>query len=139
MGNVDDAGFGENVRAVGGEAADNDGVGVEGLGKFEGAGAGGMESLRKAEMVESVDAVDAVHGRKAGRGKTAAKQVGCSLAHPFKAGLAGAVVEGQDEENPAAISLGASRRFRSLGKSRKARKPHESRAENNPRSQTYAQ
>jgi hypothetical protein len=83
-----------------------------------------MESLGQAEVVEGIDAVDAIHGREAGGGTAAAEQVGGGLTNPLKAGLAGAVVKGQDEENPAAVGLGASRRFLSLGKSRKARKPH---------------
>jgi len=105
MSEIDDAGLGDDAAAVGDVAADDDGLGVEGLGELEGAGAGGMEALRQAQMIEGVEAVGAAHGAEAGRGQAAAEHFSRGLAHPLQAGLAGAVVEGQHEQDAAGGSL----------------------------------
>ena len=85
-----------------GEAADDDEVGVEGLGDADGGGAGGSEVGGKAEVVERVLAVVAGDGEEAGGGEALVEGVGEGVADPGEIGLAGAVVEGKDEDEAAA-------------------------------------
>ena len=99
VGHVDDAAFGDDGGSIGDVVSDHDGVGVERLRQFERAGAGRLESLGKAEVVEGIEAIGAAHRREAGRGKAAAQERRGGFANPFEARLAGAVVEGENQEN----------------------------------------
>ena len=83
------------------EAADDDEIGVEGLGDADGGGAAGAEAGGKAEMIERVLAVVAADGEEAGGGEALVEGVGEGIADPAEGGLAGAVVEGQDQDKAA--------------------------------------
>ena len=109
MRHIDKLGLGNDCGSVGEVAADHDGIGVEGLGEFERTGAGRLEVLRQAEMVESIHAVGAAHGLKTGRGEEAAEELGRGFANPLEAGLAGTVVERKHEQDAAAIGGGTGR------------------------------
>ncbi len=91
-----------DAAVVDGVAADDDEVGVEGLGDADGGGAGGLEVDGKAEVIESVLAVVAGDGEEAGGGEALVEGVGEGVADPGEVGLAGAVVEGEDEDDAAA-------------------------------------
>ena len=91
-----------DAAVVDGVAADDDEVGVEGLGDADGGGAGGPEVDGKAEVVEGVLAVVAGDGEEAGGGEALVEGVGEGVADPGEVGLAGAVVEGEDEDDAAA-------------------------------------
>ena len=82
-------------------AADDDEVGVEGLGDADGGGAAGLEVGGKAEVVERVLAVVAADGEEAGGGEALVEGVGEGVADPGEVGLAGAIVEGEDEDEAA--------------------------------------
>ncbi len=85
-----------------GVAADDDEVGVEGLGDADGGGARGLEVDGEAEVIERVLAVVAGDGEEAGGGEALVEGVGEGVADPGEVGLAGAVVEGEDEDDAAA-------------------------------------
>ena len=53
-------------------------------------------------MIERVLAVVAANGEEAGRGEALIERVGEGIADPAKVGLAGAVVEGEDQYQAAA-------------------------------------
>ena len=80
-------------------AADDDVVGVEGLGDADGGSAGGTEVGREAEVIERVLAVVAGDGEEACGGEPLIESVGEGLADPCEVGLAGAIVEGKDEND----------------------------------------
>jgi hypothetical protein len=66
-------------------------------------------------MVESVLPVVACDGQKSYRGEALVEGVGKGLADPGEVGLAGAVVEGEDEDNAAAGLGRFTGRFRGWG------------------------
>ena len=98
---VEDLRLDGDAAVADGVAADDDEVGVEGLGDADGGGAGGLEVDGKAEVVERVLAVVAGDGEEAGGGEALVEGVGEGVADPGEVGLAGAVVEGQDEDDAA--------------------------------------
>ena len=96
---VEDLRLDGDASIADGIAAYDDEVGVEGLGDADGGGAGGLEVDGKAEMVERELAVVAGDGQKAGGGEALIERVGEGVADPVEVGLAGAVVEGEDEDD----------------------------------------
>ena len=84
------------------EAADDDVVCVEILGDADGGGAGGAELRGEAEVVEGELAVVAGDGEEAGGGEALVEGVGEGVADPVEVRVAGAVVEGEDEDDAAA-------------------------------------
>ena len=101
-----------NARAVGHVAAHDDRIGVQRLGQLERTGARGVKALRQPQVVQSIHAVRAAHGGKARRSQTAAQNLRRGLANPLQAGLAGAVVKGQHQQD-AAVSPCGGANFRS--------------------------
>ena len=117
---VENLGLYGDAAIVDGVAADDDVVGVEGLGDADGGGAGGAEVDGEAEVIESVLAVVAGDGEEAGGGKALVEGVGEGVADPGEVGLAGAVVEGKDEDD-VAVGVGSFRVWRGLGESEEER------------------
>ena len=99
----EDLGLRLDVAILDVEAADDDEVRVEGLREAtDGGGAAGAEAGGKAEMLEGVLAVVAADGEEAYGVEALAEGVGEGVADPAEVGLAGAVVEGKDEDEMAA-------------------------------------
>ena len=115
VGHVNQLRLGLNLVAVSAVVAHHDVVGVERLRQLERAGARGLKTLGKAEVIEGIHAVGAGHGGESGRGKAGAQQVGGSFANPFEAGLAGTVVERQNQQDAAVIGEGLDRVGSGLG------------------------
>ena len=61
-----------------------------------------MKALRQPQMVQRIAPVRAAHRRETGRGQTAAQNLCRGLSNPLQAGLPGAVVKGQHQQNAAA-------------------------------------
>ena len=95
----EDLGLDGDLAAGEGEAADDDVVGVELLGDADGGGAGGAEVAGKAEVREGEDAVVVGDGEEAGGVEAAIERVGEGVADPVEGGVAGAVLEGKDEDD----------------------------------------
>src|SRR6266851_3015170 len=95
---VEDLGLDGDAGLIDRVAADYDEVGVEGLGDADGGGARGFEVYGEAEVVEGVLAVVAGDGEEAGGGEALVQGVGEGVTDPGEVGLAGAVVEGEDED-----------------------------------------
>ena len=95
------------------EAADDDEVRVQSLGDADGGGSAGAEISGKAEVFQGIGAVVAADGQEAGGGEALVESVGKGVADPIEVRLAGAVVEGKNEDEPAAgaanVGGGASR------------------------------
>ena len=104
---LEDLGLDGDVGVADGVAADDDDVGVEGLGDADGGGAGGFEVGGEAEVVEGVLAVVGRDGEVAGGGEALVEGVGEGVAVPGEIGLGGAVVEGEDEDYVAVAGGGA--------------------------------
>ena len=108
--------YGDAVaRGAGGDVvgADEYEVGVELLGDADGGGAGGFEVGGEAEMVEGEGAVVAGDGEKAGGAEALVEGVGEGVANPVEGWVAGAIFEGEDEDDAAARLgdiLGANKR-----------------------------
>ncbi len=96
----DAAGGGAGVGDV--EAADDDVVRVQRLGDAEGGCAAGAEVVGEAEVFESEEAVVAADGEEAGGGEALVEGVGEGVADPVEVCLAGAVVEGEHQDEAAA-------------------------------------
>ena len=103
---VEDLGLDGDAILVDGVVADDDVVGVEGLGDADGGGAGGAEVGGKAEMVERELEIVAGDGEEACGGEALVERVGEGVADPGEIGLAGAVVEGQDKDDTAGAGRG---------------------------------
>ena len=84
-------------------AADDDVVGIKILRDTDGGGAGGTEIGGKAEVVEGVLAVVLRDGLIAGGGETLVERVREGIADPGEGGIAGTVVEGEDEDDAAGL------------------------------------
>ena len=83
-------------------AADDDEVSIERLGDADGGGSTRLEARGQAEVVERILAVIAADGEEAGGGEALVESVRERVADPVQVGLAGAVVEGKDEDEAAA-------------------------------------
>ncbi len=97
---------GDALRGSGGwggdvVAADDDIVGVEGLGDADGGGSGGFEIDGETEVVECELAVVAGDGEKAGGVETLIEGVGEGVGDPGEGWVAGFVFEGEDEDEAA--------------------------------------
>jgi hypothetical protein len=66
-----------------------------------------MKTLRQPQMIQRVSTVLATHGRKTRRRKPAAQDLRRRLANPIEAGLPGAVVKREHQQNPALPRGGA--------------------------------
>ncbi len=99
---LEDLGLDGDPAVVHGVAADDDEVGIEGLGDADGGCARGSEVDGKAEVVESVLAVVAGDGEEPDGGEALVEGVGKGVADPGEVGLAGAVVEGKDKDDATA-------------------------------------
>ena len=106
MGHVHQLGLGHNARAVGHVAAHDDRICVQRLGQLERTGARGVKALRQPQVVQRIHAVRAAHGSKARRGQSAAQNLRGGFANPLQAGLAGAVVKGQNQQYAAVFRCG---------------------------------
>ena len=106
VGHVHQLRLGHNAGAVGHVAAHDDRIGVQRLGQLERTGARGVKALRQPQMIQRVHAVGAAHGSKARRGQTAGQNLRRGLANPLQAGLAGAVVKGQHQQDAATVRRG---------------------------------
>jgi hypothetical protein len=102
---VEDLGLDGDAGLIDGVAADDDEVCVEGLGDANGGGTRGLEVDGEAEVVESVLAVVAGDGEEAGGGETLVQGVREGVADPVQVGLAGAVVEREDQDYAATGGL----------------------------------
>ena len=122
---VEDLGLDGDAVLVDGVVADDDVVGVEGLGDADGGGAGGAEVGGKAEVVERELAIVAGDGEEAGGGEALVEGVGEGIADPCEIGLAGAVVEGKDQDDAASAgrSLGRLREGVNTAQEEGERKP----------------
>ena len=69
------------------------------LGDADGGGARGAEVAGKAEVREGEDAVVVGDGEEAGGVEAAIERVGEGVADPVEGGVAGAVLEGKDEDD----------------------------------------
>jgi hypothetical protein len=103
---VEDLGLDGDTVLIDGVVADDDVVGVEGLGDTDGGGAGGAEVGGEAEVIERELEVVAGDGEEACGGEALVEGIGEGVADPAKVGLAGAVVEGQDEDDTARAGRG---------------------------------
>jgi len=90
-----------DATVIDGVAAYDDKVGVEGLGDADGGRAGGSEVNGKAEVVESKLPIVASDCQEPYRAQALVEGVGKRVADPGEVGLAGAIVEGEDEDNAA--------------------------------------
>ncbi len=102
---LEDAGLDGDPAVLDGVVADDDVVGVKGLGDADGGGAGGPEVDGKAEVIEGELAVVAGDGEEAGGVKALIESVGEAVADPVEVGLAGAVLEGEHQHETAGDRL----------------------------------
>jgi hypothetical protein len=100
------------------ESADDDDVRVELLRDADGSGAGGAEIYGEAQVVEGEGAVVVGDGEEAGGGQALVEDVGEGVADPVERGVAGAVVEGEDEDDAASGELIRTLGARGEGKER---------------------
>ena len=97
-----------NTRAVGYIAANHNRIGVQRLGQLERTGPRGMKALRQPQVIQRIHPVRSAHGRETRGGKAGAQDLRRGLANPLQAGLAGAIVKGQHQQD-AAPALGGPR------------------------------
>ncbi len=92
--------LGRDVQVVSlqGIEADDHVIGVEGLGEADGGSARRLKALRQAEMFECVLAILAANDVKARGTEPLVEGLRDGFADPIQIGLAGAVIEGKDEQ-----------------------------------------